>query len=371
MKLNSIQFLRALAVLLVTYNHSIDIQMQFAVSWQQNTNLQKFGAIGVDLFFVISGFIISFVANKYLGVEQGVYFLKKRFIRINTIYYIASLLFLCLIIIRSWAINSFEFNLSESLSSFIDTILVIPVTETTATYLPLLRIGWTLGIEWFFYFLFFLLIIFKIKNKELLMIITIGILVTLGYLTPPFDLRFAFITNPIMLEFLLGTLIYWIYNNIKTIPILIPPILLTAGITCYILLIIYGYGDLWNSFFVRNVSMKRFFLWGVPSSFLVAGCIFLETNHVFKYLWNNNLIQLIGNASYSIYLVHLSAYIFITIFYIRIGFLIPPDASIIVQLFIAVLAGIGFYKIVEKPLLQAMHQKNLETIPTKSKKVML
>lgn len=370
MKLNSIQFLRAVAVILVTYNHSIDIQMQFGVSWQQNTNLQKFGAIGVDIFFVISGFIIPFVANKYIGAAQGLFFLKKRFIRINLIYYIASLLLLLVNIFRPWVINHPNVSIQESISSYIDTILVVPTTETTATYLPVLRIGWTLSFEWLFYFLFFLLILSRIKYKLVLLVAIVAFLITLGYLFPPEDLRYAFITNPILLEFLLGTVIYWVYTNIKAIPVSIPILLLAVGIIGYILLIGFGYGDVWNSFYQRDESLKRFLLWGLPSSFIVAGCILAEGNRMFKSAWNNKWMQLVGNASYSIYLVHITTYALITIIYIRLGFFIPADLTIFLQLFIAVFAGIGFYKIIERPLLQALHQWKPEMAP-KNKRILI
>lgn len=370
MKLNSIQFLRAVAVLLVTYNHSIDIQMQYGVSWQQNTHLQKFGAIGVDIFFVISGFIIPFVANKYTGADQGFHFLKKRFIRINLIYYIASLLLLFVNIFRAWVINRPASSTKENISSFIDTLLVVPTTETTANYLPVLRIGWTLSVEWLFYFLFFLVIVSGVKYKLVTLAAIVAFLITMGYVFPPADLRYAFITNPIMLEFLLGTVIFWVYTNVKMMPAFIPILLLTTGIVAYILLITFGYGDVWNSSYVRDVSIKRFFLWGLPSSFIVAGCIFSECNNRLTSLWNTKPMQLLGNASYSIYLVHIPTYALITILYIRVGFFIPADLTIFLQFFIAVLAGIGFYKLVERPLLQALHQWKPEIRP-KSQKLLL
>lgn len=363
MKLNSIQFLRAIAVILVTYNHSIDIQMQYGVSWQQHTHLQKFGAIGVDIFFVMSGFIIPFVANKYIGAEQGFHFLKKRFIRINLIYYIASLLLLFVNIFRAWVINRPAWGMKENISSFIDTLLVVPTTETTASYLPVLRIGWTLSFEWLFYFLFFLLIVSGVKNTLVSLAGVVAFLITLGYIFPPADLRYGFITNPILLEFLLGSVIFWMYTNVKTIPVSIPIVLLTTGLVAYMLLITYGYGDVWNSFYQRDVSMKRFFLWGLPSSCIVAGCIFLEHSNKFTSLWSNKWMQLIGNASYSIYLVHITSYALMTILYIRLGFFLPADLAIGAQLAIAILAGIGFYKIVERPLLQALHQWKPELKP--------
>jgi peptidoglycan/LPS O-acetylase OafA/YrhL len=71
MKLGSIQFLRAIAAILVLYAHSIDLQMGYSHSFQQDFFYwQNFGAFGVDIFFVISSFIISYSAGSYKGVRE-------------------------------------------------------------------------------------------------------------------------------------------------------------------------------------------------------------------------------------------------------------------------------------------------------------
>src|SRR4051812_12308594 len=105
MRLNSIQFLRALAVLLVVYVHAADKHLS-AASFQQNFYfLKNFGAIGVDIFFNISGFIISYVASKYMGLWEGLGFLKKRFFRINPVYYLASLALLALLLFTGYPLS--------------------------------------------------------------------------------------------------------------------------------------------------------------------------------------------------------------------------------------------------------------------------
>ena len=120
MKLNSIQFLRAVAALLVVYEHSMDVLVNYGVSWQQNFyHLNGFGCIGVDLFFVISGFIITYVASKYRGFDEGMQFLEKRFWRINPIYYIATIFCLIVALIPLALSN-------KSISS--DEVLLLPLS---------------------------------------------------------------------------------------------------------------------------------------------------------------------------------------------------------------------------------------------------
>lgn len=363
MKLNSIQFLRAVAVVLVVYMHSMVLQVDHSKSWQQSFfYLYHFGGIGVDLFFVISGFIISFVANKYIGIDQGFHFLKKRFSRINPIYYLASFIFLIIDIINLWATNiiSTTFTVNGILSSSFDTLILFPLFNS---FRPLLFVGWTLSFEWLFYSLFFLLILFRIQQKILILSFVFIILATVGVVTRSPDLRIAFITNPIMLEFLLGAAIYWIYNKRRPNLHYIPLALVTIGLISYILLIIYGYGDVYSLkiFQMPGLSLKRFLLWGLPSSFIVAGCVFLENNIKLTRIWNIQTIQLIGDASYSIYLTHMSIFILLDLLYRKVGYFLPPDLGIFIQLFIAVIIGIGFHKKVEKPLLRFINQDNSKT----------
>ena len=71
-KLNSIQVLRAVAATLVAYAHSIDLQSSYSHSFQESFfDWGNFGAFGVDLFFVISGFIISYSAERYTGIRPS------------------------------------------------------------------------------------------------------------------------------------------------------------------------------------------------------------------------------------------------------------------------------------------------------------
>ncbi|RYZ36844.1 MAG: acyltransferase, partial [Sphingobacteriales bacterium] len=82
-KLCSVQYLRAVAALMVVHCHAIDLQMQLGTSWQQHFRyLQNFGAIGVDIFFVISGFIISYISRAEHGVAAAKDFMLRRWVRV-------------------------------------------------------------------------------------------------------------------------------------------------------------------------------------------------------------------------------------------------------------------------------------------------
>jgi peptidoglycan/LPS O-acetylase OafA/YrhL len=103
-KLLSLQLLRCIAVVLVVNAHAIDNQIDLNIgeSFQQNFYfLENFGAVGVDIFFVLSGFIISLVAKKYLRLYGFRDFLIKRLIRVLPIYWIVTLITIAFSILTS------------------------------------------------------------------------------------------------------------------------------------------------------------------------------------------------------------------------------------------------------------------------------
>jgi peptidoglycan/LPS O-acetylase OafA/YrhL len=353
MRLNSIQFLRALAVILVVYVHAINKHLS-PESFQQNFYfLKNFGAIGVDIFFNVSGFIISYVASKYKGLREGLGFLKKRFYRINPVYYFASLTLLALILF-----TNYPMSWPDIIRGCRDMIIMIPVLNSQTTLAPILFVGWTLNFEWWFYLLFFLLIIFRVNNKVLLLSLVIPLLVMRRYIFHVHDFRLVFMTNPIMLEFLSGVAIYWLYCHVR-ISNWIAGLLILLGMAGYLYNIFIGYGDIYDfsSIVFGYSSMKRVLLWGLPSACIVAGCIFYEKNGILSHLWNNRFVLLIGNASYSIYLMHVAILHSMELIYSGKELMLHQDLDIWLQMLVAIGGGILFYKIIEKPLLENFQSK--------------
>lgn len=197
----------------------------------------------------------------------------------------------------------------------------------------------------------------------------IALLVISGYIFKPTDFRLIFITNPIMLEFILGCIISYLYLKIKTIPVDIGFSCLLIGIASWLFFIIQGFGTIWSGLATLNghVSLSRAIFWGIPSSLIVAGCVILEKNKRFTFIWNNQFMLLCGDVSYSIYLVQVIVLNLLTLLYEETGYFLPADLMIWLQLIIAVAVSILFYKLVEKPLLQFLYKRKIRvgTIRTK------
>lgn len=87
-KLYSLQYLKAIAALFVVYSHTISFIGNGNSSQSNFYYLKSFGAIGVDIFFVICGFIIAYISKDFIGKSDAKEFLIKRVIRINPSYFL-------------------------------------------------------------------------------------------------------------------------------------------------------------------------------------------------------------------------------------------------------------------------------------------
>jgi exopolysaccharide production protein ExoZ len=347
MHLKSIQMLRGLAVLLVVYTHSIAQMGLFALSWQQRFPVGiSMGTFGVDLFFVISGFIIYHTAHDLNGPAASLSFIWHRFRRINPPYYAAVLL-----TVVTW-IPSLLRHQRPPLTGWqvLSWIILLPFPGNPARAFPQ---SWSLCFEWLFYLLFFLIIFFGIQRKAVALCLCLGSLALLGWLLRN-ELTgvLLFCTDPLLLEFLMGVfigLIFRRYSPGKASALF----LLVPGIVLGLLLMLTGYGD-----FIAVPAPQpplrslHAICWGSAAALIVAGCVFLEKNGTKGFILRHPLILLLGDASYSIYLFHMLVFGWLAAIYLRVGFFLNPDLAIPIHAAIAVAGSLLFYKWVEKPLLQ-------------------
>lgn len=350
-KINSIQYLRAIASILVVYDHCVNFVGK-GNSYQASFYfLKTFGAIGVDIFFVISGFIISYTSININGYKDSIDFLKKRFVRINPSYYFASIVAL---ILRFISKPKIEFPNQEVLKS----ITIMPIFDVGyMQWKPILYVGWTLAYEWLFYLIFSVILIFSIIKKNTVAILMICSVSILGFIFPWKNIQYQFITNAITLEFCLGVIVASMYLYFdKNLKLIYPLSVLIVGLIWYGLIIRYGYGvfELEHSNQSSVYFFGRFLIWGVPSAFIVFGFVFFEKKGVLSF--KNKLILLLGESSFSIYLIHTIFISFINKFYVYLKF-IPLDILIFFVVIIGSIIGVIYYKLIEMPILKYFNSK--------------
>jgi len=352
MKLGSIQMLRALAAIMVVFAHTIVGMGRFAVGWLQHTPVRtSLGIFGVDLFFVISGFVIYRSAGGLTGTNAAFSFLWHRFRRVNPVYYIALLL---TIIARLPAIHRHQLPPFTG-NDYLASVILFPYPGWT---IPILFQAWTLPFEWYYYSVFFLLILFGVHRKGRALGLLLGGMILLGWLLRKVPLGFiGFYMDPYLYEFLLGVAIGYCYRR-WTPGKITAWCLLLPGIALGLFWILTGYHDIARGPGFQTPAELRLhaFCWGSSAALIIAGCVFLEKTGETILLFRHPFILLLGDASYSIYLFHMIVLGIIAAVYMRVGFFLTADLAIPIHGILEISGSLLFYKCVEKPLLTVLQK---------------
>ncbi|APX26242.1 MULTISPECIES: acyltransferase family protein [Salipiger] len=273
----TLQVLRFLAAFFVVLTHSMG---------EQGFEIQV-GAFGVDLFFVISGFIIAHVTE---GDQKN--FLEKRIIRIVPLYWLFTLLLTGVTLVAPSLLNAAEFNIPHIISS----LFFYPYWTAQTDFKPILKLGWTLNYEMFFYALFFIAMKVSHTHREFLASLLIIVVLTGVAIFPPADTSpLAFYGGNIMFEFVFGMVLAKLYRGGLCWRIRLTT---SAGISILALssMILLTY---WSD------RLDRVIVFGVPSAILlyVAFCVepwFVQRSNRIK-----EVAVRLGDLSYPMYLIHI------------------------------------------------------------------
>ncbi len=325
-QLFSLQYLRAFAALLVVWQHAVFKMPSFLPEASLHT-----GAIGVALFFVISGFVMQMITEE--GRVSPLEFFKRRIVRVVPMYWLMTITFSLVLFIT----GSYELIGDNFFMRLIKSLLFIPHVSTLQNnhIWPVLIPGWTLNYEMFFYLIFAIAMFFKARVAIVTMIFLS--LVLLGKLFQPFvnPLLITY-THPLFLEFLAGMLIYQVWKfKTPAAPLLVSILLIVLGLSLLFNQSATGYFDL-----DRLLGAILFFYGSLNERFLN---------------WKNKVLLDIGNASYSIYLSHiltvpivydlLNRYLHLVNQTIGLFFVFMLSAIVI-----STLVGCFVYRIVELPM---------------------
>jgi peptidoglycan/LPS O-acetylase OafA/YrhL len=273
---DSIQYLRAIAAWLVVAFH-LSASLSSHLGWE---NSFAIGAIGVDIFFVISGYIMAMIAARTAHFSP-LEFMLRRAARIAPLYWMMTLAFCVVCLVYPSVVN----NSSLSWSRLLFSLFFLPDFATGNT-LPALMIGWTLNYEFFFYGIVALSIWLSGDRTLLVAALILCTCVAVGAFVDGSKI-FEFYTQPIILEFVLGILIWNYGASIQSKEWFKPFWLLCLPV---IFLALAWSGIYWDGI--------RYLIWGVPAAIFVLGAIPLFTVHL---PWLSRL----GDWSFSTYLLHI------------------------------------------------------------------
>jgi len=278
-----VQILRGIAAISVVFHH-------FGVQYQRygsGTIDSEFtlGAAGVDIFFVISGFIMIYItAKKGLSPRQ---FLGERIIRIAPLYWFYTLgMVVALLSIPSF-VKSSKFELSHTINSFFFIPDYHPVFEEHIW--PLLIQGWSLNYEVFFYAVFALALVLSHRRRFTYLLVILVTLVLIGASFTHENPVLTTYTNPLILEFLGGAAVGKIYlAGGPPKPQLGRTLVITS-----LLLFLLSTSEL--------LQFGRVISWGIPSIMLLLGVLSLENDTSVQKL---SKFKIVGDSSFSLYLSH-------------------------------------------------------------------
>lgn len=283
--IKEIQYLRGIACLLVVFTH-------YKLPYLEIFN----GSIGVDIFFIISGFIISTTIDRYFKNPNE--FILNRLIRIYPVWIVLGFLTFFMFLVFS------PFDKLPHLESIILSPLFIG--EFSIFYSePIIFSGWSLRYEVLFYLLVFFFLKMSKTSQEVKLRLVYFLTLT-GLTGLFFDLKnihLDIFISSYNLLFAAGVFIEMKSDFIKT-TFKFRRIHLLMSIFLLIFVMLFsdqGYSFIGNAKEFINLDdyglIRRFFVWGIPS--IIFFVVFTYSN-----LKENNILMYFGNISYSLYLIH-------------------------------------------------------------------
>jgi exopolysaccharide production protein ExoZ len=321
-RLAGLQGLRALAAIMVLLGHVIaETEHYFAIDlpgdaipWTR----------GVDIFFVISGFIIALSAQRYQGKPLA--FLRRRLWRVVPLYFLFTALMVVTLLLMPGAAKDTSLEPGQIISSY----LFLPYERHDGRIAPVLSLGWTLNFEVFFYVITAFCLFLSRPILALSLALTA---LSVFSLVPGKSVALTFWTNPLVLEFLFGVALARIYQRRGAKGSWRIALALLAFGLCLLILL-------------DATDLPRFLAAGFPAMLIVAsGTLFCPHFRI--------PLQGLGDASYALYLSHRFTMRVLTLALLPI---LPTSAAwLFVGLTCVACLGVGLlvHRNIERPLLQS------------------
>lgn len=265
--IDSIQILRLVAAFFVILLHC---------------DIYIVGASSPDLFFVISGFIIMYTTDESSKIK---YFLPKRFIRLIPLYWIVTLFTYCILLVRPQLSV-----MSEATPEYlVKSLFFIPFVNSRGLNFPITCVGWTLNYEILFYILFFISMCISFKYRFWIVSTITILLFSFGKIFGTANFYLSYWSDSVILDFIFGSCTYFLIFNCEKI--------LFSKIGKFFCVIIFIFSWIWILGYFGE-GIEKYLRFGLPYAL-----IFLSSYVLFIDVKFPKFLILIGNMSYSVYLI--------------------------------------------------------------------
>ncbi|CAI8817779.1 acyltransferase family protein [Pseudomonas sp. IT-P176] len=323
-----VQYLRGLAAVLVIVYHSM--VMSVVAPYFSH----PVGEFGVDIFFVISGFVM-WVTTEGKG-KSPLGFWRSRVLRVVPLYWVFTLMLVAAaLLLPALFFNSRGLDVGFVLKS----LLFIPARNPdVGDITPVYTIGWTLVYEMFFYLVFgFCLLVKDPRQRFFLVLAVFAGLACCGALFNFADPLLFTYTQPIMLEFVAGVALGYFRGRLPKLNLSMGGLLVVSSMAMLLL--------------VDANQATRFWIYGLPALLLVAGVVALEKTIKTQV---RSLPLFFGEVSYSLYLSHpISQRIWYVLFVWLFGQILNEQLALYYfagSVTVGILGGVVCYYVLEKPL---------------------
>jgi peptidoglycan/LPS O-acetylase OafA/YrhL len=345
--LRSLQVGRGLAALMVVLFHLNNSVWSIPKYFDQPFSpLLSFGNAGVNFFFVLSGFIIYLVHAADIGApDRLAAFAWRRFVRVYPVYWIVLFGFIAMLLLEPYLGTAGE----RRLGNFLASALLIPYPLE-----PILSVAWTLTHEIMFYAMFAIAIVSARTGVLLFAIWQMACLANTLFGTPQFPYGVVFSSYNLLFAF--GLIAAYLF---KTRQCSRPGLVALGGIAAFLAIGVH------QAFAVAPVAKDAHVIgYGFASAVILLGACTYERTHGLR---APKLLDTIGDASYSIYLLHLPLLSLFAkaLFASRLAAVLPQTLSLILLLAAVAAAGIAFSKNVEIPLIAMLNRRGSRRLTTK------
>lgn len=348
--------LRFIAAIMVIYSH-MELNKSYFLIDNYFQSIKHLGNLGVVIFFVLSGFLITFLLldekEKTTTISYKTFY-RKRILRIWPLYFMV--VFLSLFILPHFSVfqtPTFYLKL-HSFSEFAETVLLfvlfLPNLLIQIHVIPFAAQTWSIGTEEQFY-LIWPWVINKIKNlKWFFVILIIGYTIILYFIQSPifdtipyFNLLRKFV-NTVKLDSLtigaLGAYLYFTKNS---------ALKFLTNINLFCILLIFTIVAVVNNYVFPYCNSAVY-------SFLFIGLILaLVINDKLKNCLENKFFNYLGKISYGLYMYHQMAMVFVINMLIKFGLLNNIAIYVLSIMLTIFISGLS-YKFFEKPFLKMKNE---------------
>jgi exopolysaccharide production protein ExoZ len=334
----TIQALRAVAALLVVLLHAFETWGERVDPAAPGVNWEN-GAAGVDIFFIISGFVMV-ISSRRLVDQAGAWliFLRHRIVRIVPLYWLLTTVKILAVVVLGSVVlrTSLDFNFVAG------SYLFLPVTDSAGHFRPVLPVGWTLTYEFLFYLLFAVALAMRVDTLRVV-VPGLGLIAVAALARTDAWPAWTILFDTLVVEFVFGVVLAkWTLKGFRLPPAIAGGLVL-AGFASILILPMIS-------------ENTRVLTWGIPAFAIVAGAVSLEPL-VAQTLprW----ILALGDASYSIYLSH--GFV-VPALMLTVGSMVSPGRgaeilTMVLCVSVSSIAGWILYFLIESPITRALKRE--------------